>query len=141
MHSEAVIGANNQFYNNQPVNTADAAVESVASIANLAPVKWGARATKIIAESTKRRIARSALGKSVGLRYQGFKQGLSNLEAKAVESQIGKLVKDGVIVTGDAAKKFGASVGNLAGEASLKAGSILKSANAPFIGVENKIAR
>ena len=141
MHSEAVVGANNQFYNNQPVNTADAAVESVASIANLAPVKWGARATKIIAESTKRRIARSALGKSVGLRYQGFKQGLSNLEAKAVESQIGKLVKDGVIVTGDAAKKFGASVGNLAGEASLKVGSVLKSANAPFIGVENKIAR
>ena len=141
MHSEAVVGANNQFYNNQPVNTADAAVESVVSIANLAPVKWGARATKIISESTKRRIARSALGENIGLRYQGFKQGLSNLEAKVVESQIGKLVKDGVIVTGDAAKKFGASVGNLAGEASLKAGSVLKSANAPFIGVENKIAR
>jgi hypothetical protein len=47
MHADAVIGSNNQFYNDQPVNTADAAIGSIVDIATLAPVKYLAGATKI----------------------------------------------------------------------------------------------
>lgn len=157
MHADAVIGANNQFYNDQPVNTADAAIGSIVDIANLEPVKYLARATKISGKITGRKLANTALG----LKYEGFKKGVHNVTNSIADSQISNLVKNGTIKTLDAASKVPAAayVGSLVGaDAGYAAsdgsylgmtGGALAGAGAGYllhktpklIGIEDKIAK
>jgi hypothetical protein len=109
MHADAVIGTNNQFYNNQPVNTTDAAVGAIADIANLEPVKYLAHSTKLVG-----RAARMGLKKTApGIAYQGFKKGIHNRYIDAIDGKIAQLVKNGVIKTGKAASKI--PLGTVAG--------------------------
>jgi hypothetical protein len=84
MHADAVIGTNNQFYNNQPVNTADAAIGAVVDIANLEPVKYLSKATRIYGKLGSRYLKNTP----VGLTYQGFKEGVHNVANKVADSQV-----------------------------------------------------
>ena len=110
MHADAVIGTNNQFYNNQPAVVADAAVDAIVGIANLEPVKYFAHSTKLIG-----RAARMGLKKTAA--YKGFEKGIHNAYQDAIDSRIAQLVKTGAIKTGNAASKIpmGAVVGSAAG--------------------------
>ena len=110
IHADAVIGTNNQFYNNQPVNTADAAIGSIVDIANLEPVKYLAHSTRLVGRAT-----RMGLNKTV--QYQGFKKGIHNIAVDVTNSRIAQLTKAGVIKTAEAASKIpmGAVVGSVAG--------------------------
>jgi hypothetical protein len=157
MHADAVIGTNNQFYNNQPVNTADAAIGAIADIANLEPVKYLAHSTKVIG-----RAARMGLKKTApGMAYTGFKKGVHNMYIDALNSEIANLAKAGIIKTGKVASKIplGAVYGSVAGAeagymmsdesaagtvagaiAGAAAGTLLQKGS-KIIGIEPKIAR
>lgn len=157
MHADAVIGTNNQFYNNQPVNTADAAIGSIVDIANLEPIKYLSRSAKIAGKLQ----ARALRNTTAGLAYQGFKEGVHNVANRVADSQIAQLAKEGIIKTAEGASKIpmGAVVGSVAGaNAGLYAsdgsvygalgGAALGGATgallhkAPkFIGIEDKIAK
>ena len=157
MHADAVIGTNNQFYNNQPVNTADAAIGAIVDIANLEPVKYLARATKITGKLVDRSLARGA----VGLQYQGFKKGVHNVANSIADNQITQLTKAGIIKTAEAGSKIplGVVVGSIAGADAglyasdgsylgMAAGAVVGGATgallhkAPkLIGVEDKISK
>lgn len=143
MHADAIIGANNQFYVDQPVNTADAAIGSIAAIANVEPVKYLARATKISGKVTANLIGR-------GLEYTGFKKGMHNAGVAIAESRIGRLTNKGVIKTIDTAQKginaaekipIGAYVGALGG---INAGQAISASNgfdtAESLGTEAGLA-
>lgn len=157
IHADAVIGTNNQFYNNQPVNTADAAVGSIVDIANLEPVKYLSRSVKIAGKLQ----ARALRNTPVGLAYNGFKEGVHNVANRVADSQIAQLAKEGIIKTAEGASKIplGAVIGSVAGaNAGLYAsdGSVYGALGgaavgattgvllhkAPkFIGIEDKIAK
>ena len=113
MHADAVIGTNNQFYNNQPVNTTDAAVGAIVDIANLEPIKYLSKAAKISGKLE----ARYLKGTAAGLKYQGFKEGVHNVANRVADSQIAQLTKSGIIKTANATSKIplGAVVGSAAG--------------------------
>lgn len=113
MHADAVIGTNNQFYNNQPVNTTDAAVGAIADIANLEPVKYLAHSTKLVGRATRMGLKKTA----PGIAYQGFKKSIHNRYVDVIDSKIAQLAKDGIIKTGKAASKIplGTVAGSIAG--------------------------
>lgn len=157
MHADAVIGTNNQFYNNQPVNTADAAIGSIVDIANLEPIKYLSRSVKIAGKLQSRALRNT----TAGLAYQGFKEGVHNVANRVADSQIAQLAKEGIIKTAEGASKIpmGAVVGSVAGanaglyasdgsvygalgSAALggAAGALLHKAP-KFIGIEDKIAK
>ena len=169
MHADAVIGTNNQFYNNQPVNTADAAIGSIVDIANLNAVKYLARCAKIVKTDQALRLGRFAqrFGKAhpdAALRYYGFKEGIHNVGVKLAESKIAKMTEAGIIKGLNAAEKapIGAIIGSTLGvDAGLEltdgsiAGGVLGGVaggvlgikasgylgkGLKFIGVEDKIA-
>ena len=156
MHADAIIGTNNQFYNNQPVNTADAAIGAVVDVANLQPVKYLAKSVKVTKDLVGRSIGKTALG----LKYQGFKEGVHNVTNRIADSQIAQLTKAGIIKTGSVLSKTptGAVYGGISGAiggAYLSDGSIYGTAGgavagaaagtvlhkAPtWLGIEDKIA-
>lgn len=122
MHADAVIGTNNQFYNNQPVNTADAAIGSVVDIANLNAVKYLARCAKIVKTDQALRLGRVAqrFGKAhpdAAFRYYGFKEGIHNIGVKLAESKLTKMTEAGIIKGLNAAEKapVGAVIGSTLG--------------------------
>jgi len=89
MHADAVIGTNNQFYNNQPVNTADAAIGAVVDIANLEPVKYLAHSTKLVGRATRMGVKKIPFGNgTVGMAYNGFKEGLHNRTVDVINNRI-----------------------------------------------------
>ena len=122
MHADAVIGTNNQFYNNQPVNTADAAIGSIVDIANLNAVKYLARASKIIKTDQARKWGRRFVefGKKhpdAAFRYYGFKDGIHNTAVKLGESKFAQLVESGVVKSANAVSKtpIGMTIGSTVG--------------------------
>lgn len=160
MHADAIIGANNQFYNDQPVNTADAAIGSIVDIATLNTAKYLARATKIGIESAAVRFG-IKYGNTPPVRaFKGFRNGLHNSAVKAIESSIITPSKELATKTLGAASKVplgvyvGASLGFDAGYAASDgsiyggiAGAVAGGATAyglgkglKWIGVEDKIA-
>lgn len=99
IHADAVIGSNHQFYSNQPVNTADAAIGSIADIASLSTVKYLARATKVVGSATAEKAAQmlnKVVPEKVGLKFAGFKKGIHNSDlftgGAQIAGQIGKTV-------------------------------------------------
>ena len=158
MHADAVIGTNNQFYNDQPVNTADAAIGAVVDIANLEPIKYLSRSSKITGKLVDRSLNRNKL---IGLQYQGFKRGVHNTVDAITENQITQAVKNGIIKTADKASKIplgivagsvaGAEAGMIASDGSalgMTAGAVAGGATAALlkktpklIGVEDKISK
>lgn len=157
MHADAVIGTNNQFYNNQPVNTADAAIGSIVDIANLEPIKYLSKSVKVAGKLQ----ARALRNTTAGLAYQGFKEGIHSIANRAADSQITQLAKDGVIKIAEGASKIplGGVVGSVAGAnaglyasdgsaygmlggavAGAAAGTLLHK-TPKFIGIEDKIAK
>lgn len=163
MHADAVIGANNQFYNDQPVNTADAAIGSIVDIANLSTVKYLARATKIMHQSNKLRFNRYMMNNhpDAVIRFAGFKNGMHNLGVKVAENKITRAVENGLIKFADKTSKIplgvvaGSTAGALGGyyesdgsvlgaaAGALVGGASLYGAHKglKWIGVEDKIAR
>ncbi len=160
MHADAIIGANNQFYNDQPVNTADAAIGSIVDIATLNTAKYLARATKIGIESAAVRFG-IKYGNTPPIRaFKGFRNGLHNSTVKAIESSIITPSKELAAKTLGAASKVplgvyvGTSLGFDAGYAASDgsiyggiAGAVAGGATAyglgkgiKWIGVEDKIA-
>lgn len=118
MHADAVIGTNNQFYNNQPVNTTDAAVGAVADIANLEPVKYLAHSTKLVGRAARMGVKKIPFrGSTVGMTYNGIKEGLHNRAVDIINNRITQLAKDGAIRVGKTASKIplGVVPGSLAG--------------------------
>lgn len=156
MHADAVIGVNNQFYNNQPVNTADAAIGAVVDIANLEPIKYLSKAVRVEGKLANRALRNT----SAGLKFQGFKQGIHNVANRIADSQIATLTKNGTIKALETASKVPAAayVGSLAGAelgyfnegsyADAMAGALAGGAagmllrkGSKFIGIEDKIAK
>lgn len=117
MYAESIIGLNNQFYLDQPVNTADAAIGSAVSIFNLTPIKYITKSVKVQGKLAE------------GLRFAGVKSAVG-----AGAARVSKTVKpvatkiDDLLIKGKVA-------------ASSTIGKAAKKANAPFIGVERRIAR
>lgn len=128
MHADAVIGANNQFYNDLPVNTADAAIDAVATILKLEPVKFAAQSVRAVGKVATNKIANTALGKSAEVAFQGFKTGARNIEKRLAESSIAKSVARGIDKSYSGTKGAINSVG----------GRIAK--NKMYIGIEGKVA-
>lgn len=94
-HRDAIVGSNNLFYNDQPVNTADAAVSAVVSTLHISPIQQLNMASKIKAAG---RLGRMKFAKTaVGLKYAGFKAGVHGAYKKAVESAAVQDLKKGVI--------------------------------------------
>lgn len=111
MHADAVIGTNNQFYNNQPVNTADAMIGSVVDILSLEPIRYLNKATRIGGRFLRRKI--NKYGAEHGLSFAGLKgiteapsmiaqgadavlktpaKGLADLTNKVIFNPVGKVV-------------------------------------------------
>lgn len=169
MHADAIIGVNNQFYNNQPVNTTDAAIGSIVDIANLNAVKYLARAAKIIKTDQALKFGRAMqkFGKAhpdAALRYYGFKDGIHNIGVKMAESKLANMAETGIIkgwnalekapigavigstIGADAGLEFtdgsvtGGLIGGAAGAALGVVGSRYLGKGLKYIGVEDKIA-
>jgi len=122
MHADAIIGTNNQFYNNQPVNTTDAAIGSIVDIANLNVVKYLARASKVVKKSWAEKLAERAYGfgrnhPDAAFRYYGFKEGIHNAAVKLGESKFAQLVESGVVKSANAVSKtpIGMTIGSTVG--------------------------
>lgn len=104
-HRDAIVGSNNLFYSDQPVNTADALIGSLATTARLEPIRELALGTKIQAVG---RLGRMKFAKTAaGLRYAGFKEGVHGVTQKALSSEAGRALtkgltkaRDGVLFTG-----------------------------------------
>lgn len=104
-HRDAIVGNNNLFYSDQPVNTTDALVGSLVSTARLEPIRELALGTKIQAVG---RLGRMKFAKTAaGLRYAGFKEGVHGVTQKALSSEAGRALtkgltkaRDGVLFTG-----------------------------------------
>lgn len=98
-HRDAVVGNNTLFYNDQPVNTADALIGSLATTARLEPIKELALGTKIKAIG---RLGRMKFAKTAaGLRYAGFKEGIHGAAKKALENEAAKTIGKGLVKAGD----------------------------------------
>lgn len=122
MHADAIIGVNNQFYNNQPVNTTDAAIGSIVDIANMNVVKYLARASKVVKRSWAEKLGErlQKFGKNhpdAAFRYYGFKDGIHNTAVKLGESKFAQLIKQGVVKSADAISKtpIGMTIGSTVG--------------------------
>lgn len=152
MHADAVIGTNNQFYNNQPVNTTDAAIGSIVDIANLNVVKYLANSAKIMRAEQAARFGKKF--PKAALKYQGFKEGIHNLGVKAAESKIAKAIENtpiGIVVGSTLGTGIGSDVtdgsitggiiGGVAGAALGGTASRYLGKGLKYIGVEDKIAR
>lgn len=117
-HADAVIGSNHQFYSNQPVNTADAAIGSIADIASLSTAKYLARSAKIIgtsaAEKTSAFFKETGLPQKIGLKFAGFKKGIHNSNLFTEEVELANKLSKGI---GNIAQKapLGAPIGAAAG--------------------------
>ena len=100
MHADAIVGVNNQFYLDQPVNTSDAAFGAVVDIINLEPVKYLTKAAKIQGRLARRIYNNSALGKSINevtekgmskLSFAGAKLGSNSAFRNVVSDPIEKI--------------------------------------------------
>ena len=135
MHAAAVIGVNNQFYNNELVNTGDAMIGSAVAILNLEPIKYFARSAKIIGASTLSKLASTKLGKQAALRYAGFKANTakSYQQLKAVTGTFGK-TSPIVVESKELGSLISGKVGPMLGRVGQKTQRI-------WTGVEYPIAR
>lgn len=79
-HLNAVVGANNHFYANQPVNTSDALIGSVVDIANIQPIKFLAKSSRVYGRVLKSSIKKSVVGDAVekaSLKFQGLSDNIA----------------------------------------------------------------
>ena len=128
-YADAIVGSNDHFYNNQPVNTGDAAVDAVLSTARLAPIKQAIWSTRVGGRFLRRKFAKTAIGELLGnqaeragLRFAGVQEAVHGVTKKALESEISQSIKSGAT-----------KIGSLAN-------GVVRKANAPFLGVERSIA-
>ena len=136
-HYDAFVGSNNLFYNDQPVNTADAAIDAVMSTVRLAPVKEMVQSSKVIGQLIKSKFADTAAGKAigkVGVEFAGVKAGMHGVQKKIVESEIAKKIEQGVVKLDGLATSASSKIGNLAGSA-------IKPIRAKTLGIERNIAQ
>lgn len=138
--NSAVIGTNNLFYNDEPVNTMDAAVDAVLSTARLAPIKQAVKSTTVAGRLIRRTFNNSAAGralsnveKAAGLKFAGVTSGIRGAGKKVLESNISNAIQSGAIKLADAASKVGGKVKNLSHIATQPVRPI-------FLGVERNIA-
>lgn len=92
--ANSMVGSNNLFYNNQPVNTADAAIDATLSTMRIAPIKQLANMAKAEGRLLRRALRKTAIGgaalgkiESAGLKFAGIKTGLQGAARKLAESR------------------------------------------------------
>lgn len=92
MHADAIVGANNHFYNNQPVNTSDALIGSIVDITNLAPVRYLTNSAKIYGRFGRRMLNRTTAGSALvhgaeetGLFFKGIGRGLGTIGKESLQ--------------------------------------------------------
>lgn len=108
IHADAIIGANNHFYNNMPVNTGDAFIGSVVDIANLTPARYLANSAKIYGRFTRRMLNRNVIGSKIvsgvegtGLFFNGIGRGM-----KGVATYAAKGVGEGISSAATSAARY-----------------------------------
>lgn len=105
LHRDAIVGTNNQFYANEPVNSTDALVGTLATTLRLEPIEKLALGSKVVAAG---RLARMKFGKTAtGLKFAGFKEGIHGVAKKALESEAGRALTTGLIKAKNGAAKVG----------------------------------
>ena len=105
LHRDAVVGTNNLFYANEPVNSTDALVGTLATTLRLEPIEKLALGSKVVAAG---RLARMKFGKTAaGLKFAGFKEGVHGAAKKALESEAGRALTTGLIKAKNGAAKVG----------------------------------
>lgn len=92
--ANSMVGSNNLFYNDQPVNTADAAIDATLSTMRIAPIKQLANMAKVEGRLLRRALRKTAIGgaalgklESAGLKFAGIKTGLQGAARKLVENR------------------------------------------------------
>ena len=103
LHRDACIGTNTLFYADQPVNTADAAIDAVASTVRLAPIEELVHSAKVRKRAF--RIARIADGKSPYL-FNGIRTSVNGAAKKVAQSEITQALKTGIVKVGEGISKI-----------------------------------
>lgn len=103
LHRDACIGMNTLFYADQPVNTADAAIDAIASTVRLAPVEELVHSAKVRKRAWN--IARIANGKSPYL-FNGIRSSISGAAKKVAQSEISQALKTGIVKVGSGINKI-----------------------------------
>lgn len=118
--ANSMVGSNNLFYNDQPVNTADAAIDATLSTMRIAPIKQLANMAKVEGRLLRRALRKTAFGgaalgklESSGLKFAGIKTGLQGAARKLAENSavnavrsVGTKVADFIQIPRMAAKEL-----------------------------------